>query len=88
MADSEDWEARFVVLEDGMVVPADAYRLLLNLEDRGFTLEQEGTSTLRVRPSDRLTAADCVQLRRWKWHLLMLLRYCHAPARVAQDVRH
>lgn len=76
MADSEDWEARFVVLEDGMVVPADAYRLLLNLEDRGFTLEQEGESTLLVSPSDLLTDEDCVQLRRWKWHLLMLMRYC------------
>src|SRR4030095_7974674 len=83
MAGSEDWADRVITLQDGMAVPVGAYKLLLNLEDRGFTLEQDGTSTLLARPADQLTDEDCVQLTRWKWHVLNLIRYCQAADRGA-----
>lgn len=73
MVDSEHAVARFVVFAPhGMVLPADAFRLWLDLQARGFTLTAED-QTLFVSPPERLTRQDCVDCRRWKWHLLMFL---------------
>ena len=77
MADS-DFTNRFVVLKGGMVIPAPAYVLLLDLETRGFTLAMDG-STLVVSPPDQLTREDCSRLRRWKWFIAMLMDYCKRP---------
>ena len=68
-----DFDDRFVTLR-GPIVPAPAFMLLLDIEARGFTIRREG-DTLVVRPAERLTRADCTGLRRWKWHVLMLLEY-------------
>lgn len=73
MGDSDDL---FVTFRDGLIIPAPAYLLLLDLEQRDFTVSREGATTLLVRPPDRLTHEDCASIRRWKWHLLMLLDYC------------
>lgn len=66
---------RFVILRDGLIVPAPAYLLLLDLEARGFTLARDG-DTLVVTPHEQLTRQDCAACRRWKWHLILLLAYC------------
>jgi len=55
-----------------MVLPADAYRLWLDLHARGFTLTARD-GRLYVDPPDRLTRQDCTDCRRWRWHLLMFL---------------
>ncbi len=65
----------FVVLRDGPIVPVAPYLLLLDLERRGFTLRVENTTVLVVTPPERLTDADCIAIRRWKAHLLMLIAY-------------
>jgi hypothetical protein len=66
--------ADFVHLRGGLVVPADAYRLLLHLEGRGIALEADRDDLL-VGPSSRLTDTDRAAIRRWKPHLLLLVRY-------------
>jgi hypothetical protein len=86
MVASDDVDTRFVWFPGGMVVPAPAYILLLDLEARGFTLSQEHT-TLVVRPPERLTRQDCQALRRWKLHLLMLMAYRPDQAMVADVPR-
>jgi hypothetical protein len=77
---------RFVTHKDGMVVPAPAYCLLLDLERRDFSITGEG-DMLMVHPPERLTREDCTRIRRWKWHLLMLIDYCARPDRDAHLFR-
>lgn len=74
MTADSDYRDRFVWFPDGMVVPAPAVLLLLELEARGFRLHADG-STLVVTPADQLTRQDCARLRRWKWHALMLVAH-------------
>ncbi len=70
--------ADYVELLGGLTVPADAYRLLFALEDRGFTLKPEG-DRLRVTPTGdpkpTLTEAETQAIRKWKPHLIALLTY-------------
>lgn len=75
MVTSSPVEDRFVIFRDGTVVPAPAYCLLLDLERRGFTLTIDG-SILVVRPPERLTRQDVASIRRWKFHLMHLIRCC------------
>lgn len=77
MGDS-DFADRFVTLQHGVIVPAAPYVLILGLESRGFAVSRDG-DTLIVDPPERLTDEDCVVIRRWKWHLLLLLDYCARP---------
>jgi hypothetical protein len=63
----------FVVLP-GLCVPVASLRLLLDLEQRGFTLAGFGDDIL-VRPAANLTDDDRLQLRRWKRHVRALLDY-------------
>ncbi|HXG90008.1 MAG TPA: hypothetical protein VNJ02_16900 [Vicinamibacterales bacterium] len=79
--DASDFGAdRFVTLRGLAVpVPADAYRLLLNLEVRAFNVSREGDRVLVVEPHQRLTPEDLASIRRWKWHLLILIDYCNQP---------
>ena len=65
---------RFVALRDGPTVPLAPLLLLLSLEERGLHLREDG-DVLVVQPAERLTADDCAAIRRWKWHLLMLMDY-------------
>jgi hypothetical protein len=63
-----------VPLARGLVVPAEALALALDLEARGFQLQPDG-STLVVTPPERLTPQDCQQIRRLKRHLIALIDY-------------
>jgi hypothetical protein len=66
----------FVTLKGGLTLPVAVIRLALDLESRGLrmTVEDDG-EVIRVRPSDLLTDADRVEIRRWKPHLIALLHY-------------
>ena len=66
--------SELIALKDGPTVPAAPLRLLLDLEARGFVLSMDN-DTLVVQPHGQLTPEDCAAIRRWKWHLLMLLDY-------------
>ena len=64
----------FVSLRGGLTVPAEPFRLLFSLLDRGFSLTPD-QDALVVRPAQRLTVEDHAQITRWKPHLLALLAY-------------
>jgi len=72
MAASDVWE-RFVPLMNGPILPAEPYHLHRQLADRGFSLAKADATTLMVTPINKLTATDAASIRRWKWHLLMLI---------------
>jgi hypothetical protein len=79
-SDSHAAERRFVIFAPaGMVLPADAYRLWLDLQARGFTLTNED-GTLVVSPPERLSRQDCNDCRRWRWHLLMFIGQSDVPS--------
>lgn len=59
----------FVPLRGGLTLPIAALRLVWDLEDRGFSMRQDGDA-LRISPGDRLTDGDRLLIRRWKAHLL------------------
>ena len=64
----------------GPIIPVDCYRLYLELGERGFTLTTEAAGkVLVVQPPEKLTAADVTRLKRWRWHLLMMLDYFARP---------
>ena len=71
---SDPFADRFVTLRGGPIVPAPAFLLLLDLERRGCSVERDGRALVIGRvPGSR---TDRTAIRRWKWHLLMLLAYC------------
>jgi hypothetical protein len=63
-----------VCLAGGLALPEEPVLLLLELEARGFVICRDGAD-LMVRPSGRLTEADCQRIRYWKWHLLAVVDY-------------
>ena len=64
----------YVSLRGGLTVPVEPLRLVFELQDRGFTLSQDGDALL-VQPYQQLTPDDCRQIRLWKRHILALLTY-------------
>ena len=66
--------SEYVPLNGGLTVPAAPLLLIFRLQERGFTLEQEG-DVLVVRPRHLLTTDDCQQITRWKHHIFALLTY-------------
>ena len=78
--DGSDFADRFVPLQGGVVMPVEPWRLLHELVDaRGFSVTRDAGDVLVVRPADRLTTEDVARIRRWKWHLLLLLDYGARP---------
>ncbi|MBM3275515.1 MAG: hypothetical protein FJZ00_10195 [Candidatus Sericytochromatia bacterium] len=69
MFDSE----RFVHLPNGLVVPVEAYNVVLAVERAGYQLTVDGPDIL-VRPGD-LDSALLAELRRWKINAIELLSY-------------
>lgn len=69
----------FVTLRGGLTLPLAAVQLAWSLEDRGLHLgiDRDG-EVLSVGPSDRLTDDDRAMIRRWKPHLVALVRDCEA----------
>ena len=65
MTNAIDVHHRFVVLREGLTIPAEAFVLLLQLESRGIALRRDGEDGLLVGPSHSLTDADRVALHRW-----------------------
>ena len=63
-----------ITLKGGLTLPTAAIRLALALEERGLRLEANG-ETLRVVGPSMLTDADRAAIRRWKPHLLAIVRY-------------
>jgi hypothetical protein len=64
-----------VILQGGRVVDIAAIKVLLDLEERGFTLRAEADSLL-VHPRSRLTMADDEAIRAHRDELLALVRAC------------
>jgi hypothetical protein len=62
----------FVTLRSGVVMPAEAIRVVLNLEERGLHFDAEGDA-LVVGPKALLTDVDRANLRRWRNHILDML---------------
>jgi hypothetical protein len=62
------------VLRGGVSVPADAYRLALDLEARGVRLTRDGDA-LVVEPGNRLTAEDHRAIPVLKGYLLTVVDY-------------
>ena len=81
MAASDDVWDRFIELGHdgaGPIIPADCYGLYITLRGRGLTFTSEAgdhTPVLVVSPPEALTDEDCADIRRWKWHLLMLMEF-------------
>jgi hypothetical protein len=69
---------RFVLLRGGVVVPVEPFLLLLDLEARGISVSKDSDS-ISIAPRALLADADRTALRRWKWHLLLLIDYCAQP---------
>lgn len=65
----------FVMLRGGLTLPLAAVQLAWSLEDRGLHLDLDG-DVLNVGPGDRLTDEDRALIRRWKPHLVALVRSC------------
>lgn len=73
---------RFVQLgqRGGPLIPADGYHLYVELGERGFAMTAEDAGkVLVVRPPEKLTTADVARLKRWRWHLLLILDYFARP---------
>lgn len=67
-------EQRFVHLQRGLVVPVEAVDAALAIEHAGHTLTTDGTDLL-IEPHGTVDPHDLQQLRRWKPHCILLLRY-------------
>lgn len=84
MAGTDPWD-RFVALghdATGPIIPADCYRLYIELGERGFTLRAEvenDRTLLVVTPPEHLRREDDARLRRWRWHLLLMLDHFSKP---------
>lgn len=64
-----------VELNGGLAVPLAALQLLWDLEARGFTLETHD-GRLFVLPREQVTPADEGAIRRYRDHLVALVRHC------------
>jgi hypothetical protein len=82
-ASDDDWLDCFVLMQDGLILPAEPYRLLLRLEADGYRMGIEEPDVLIVQPAARLTDDDCRLIRKWKPHLMLLIRYSQAADRAA-----
>lgn len=65
---------RFVHLQRGLVVPIEAVAAALAIERAGHRLRLDGDDLL-IEPNGTLDAHNVQQLRQWKPHVLLLLRY-------------
>ena len=62
----------FVMLKGNVIVPVEAVRIALDLEQRGLQLRLDGDG-LSIGPPDRITAEDQASIRRWRFHLCAIL---------------
>jgi hypothetical protein len=64
----------------GTLIPDPALRLLWSLEERGVDMRIDGDSTILMKPMSRISASDRDLIRRYKAHLLILIRGCNDVA--------
>lgn len=64
-----------MVVLHGLSVPRESLRLLLELEEAGFTFSVSPDDLLEVRPSWRLTPELSEQIRRHRDFLIPLVRH-------------
>lgn len=57
-----------------LLVPAEAFEVVADLELRGIQLRAVGDELI-ARPSGSLTEEDCSKVRRWKLHVLAILDF-------------
>jgi hypothetical protein len=74
-----------VMLKGGITVPVTAFRLALDLEDRGLAMKADG-DVLIIGPRDRITDALRAAIRANKPALLTIAKY-EPPAIVWTDVK-
>jgi hypothetical protein len=60
----------------GTEVPDEALCLLWRLEERGVRIHIDDENMLIMKPVSRITEADRTLIRRFKAHLLLLVRGC------------
>lgn len=76
--------SEFIELRGGLIVPADAVALLVDLERRGITCSSTEGGVLRVKgpkggDKPELSAVEVAAIKARKAHLLALVAY-EAPA--------
>jgi len=64
----------------GTLVPDPVLHLLWSLEDRGVDIRLDGDDTLVMKPLSQIPEADRVLIRRFKAHLVLLVRGCNDVA--------
>jgi hypothetical protein len=64
-----------VSLRAGLVVPAPALRLALDLEARGFALRLDPDLAVVIEPVEDLSPEDLVGIQRWRHHLAAVVQY-------------
>lgn len=65
---------RFVTLRNGLVLPIQAVRLALDLENRGIRLEADDDG-LAVSPKHLIRDEDRVEIRKYRNHLMVIATY-------------
>jgi hypothetical protein len=70
-----DPAGRFVALKGGLVVPAAALILALDLEARDIPLANDANGEFIVPASLKLLPADRASIRRWHHHLAEIVSY-------------
>ena len=64
----------------GALVPDPVLHLLWSLEERGVAIRIDGDDTLVMKPMSKIPEPDRVLIRRYKAHLLLLVRGCNDVA--------
>ncbi|HAD76259.1 MAG TPA: hypothetical protein DCG16_10780 [Gemmatimonadetes bacterium] len=64
----------------GALVADPALHLLWSLEDRGVDIRIDGDDTLVMKPISKIPESDRVLIRRYKAHLVLLVRGCNDVA--------
>lgn len=65
----------FVTLKNGPTLPADAIRLAIDLEARGFRMTLDRGQQFTIEPAAHLTDEDRGLIARWRLHLGAIMGY-------------
>jgi hypothetical protein len=65
----------FIPLKGGLVVPAPALLLALDLERRGFRMSLDRDQQFQIEPIETLTEVDLSGFHRWRLHLGAIIGY-------------
>ena len=64
----------------GALVPDPVLHLLWSLEERGVEIRIDGDDTLVMKPISKIPESDRALIRRYKAHLVLLVRGCNELA--------